>query len=196
MRINYERISDMFVHFDPQAPQKATNLSVNSDLLKKTRELDIYLSAVSEQSLAELVKARERDAWLLTNQEAIVHYNDLVDEQWVCSVMGFGILMRQFEAYENKNPATQSSMPFLMNLQADFLDALQTCVVVSLLPAEAGFKPIDRLMPVLPINGRNHVMLTPQLAGIARRNLGTPVADLSEFRDSIIAATAFLVTRF
>ena len=37
--------------FDLEAPKKATNLSVNSDLLKKSRALDINLSATLEQAL-------------------------------------------------------------------------------------------------------------------------------------------------
>ena len=39
--------------YDVKAPKKATNLSLNSDLLKKSKALDINLSATLEQALKE-----------------------------------------------------------------------------------------------------------------------------------------------
>jgi antitoxin CcdA len=36
----------MLPMYDSQAPKKATNLSINSDLLNRARALDINLSAV------------------------------------------------------------------------------------------------------------------------------------------------------
>lgn len=38
----------MLFTYDPDAPKKATNLSINSDLLAKVRKLDINLSAYNE----------------------------------------------------------------------------------------------------------------------------------------------------
>jgi len=37
-------------------------------------------------------------------------------------------------------------------------------------------------------------MLTPQLAGIPVRRLGTQVADLAQYRDEIVAALDLLIT--
>ena len=66
--------------FDSSAPKKATNLSINSDLLKKTRALNINLSATLEQALkSELAKAEGRK-WAEDNKAAIIAYNDFVDE--------------------------------------------------------------------------------------------------------------------
>ena len=45
--------------YDQNAPKKPTNLSVNSDLLKKARDLDINLSAALEQALTEQLKAKQ-----------------------------------------------------------------------------------------------------------------------------------------
>ena len=39
--------------YDTAAPKKAANLSVNSDLLRRTRELNINLSATLERALKE-----------------------------------------------------------------------------------------------------------------------------------------------
>ncbi len=66
--------------YDPNAPKKAANLSVNSDLLAKTRALNINLSATLEQALKEQLAKREAERWAEENQAAIQAYNDFVEE--------------------------------------------------------------------------------------------------------------------
>ena len=63
--------------YDVDAPKKATNLSINSDLLKKARGLKINLSATLEQALALQVKSTAHEAWLKDNKAAIDALNDL-----------------------------------------------------------------------------------------------------------------------
>jgi antitoxin CcdA len=79
MRINNSWIAVMLAIYDPSAPKRATNLSVNSDLLKKAKEFDINLSAALEQTLVEQVRARQRAGWLAENRNAIAAYNDHVE---------------------------------------------------------------------------------------------------------------------
>lgn len=67
------------------APKKATNLTVNSDLLSQAKELGINISAVLELSLAQRVKQLKADIWLEENQEAIKAYNQDVDDNGVFS---------------------------------------------------------------------------------------------------------------
>lgn len=67
--------------FNVHAPKKATNVSVNSDLLTKARALRINLSATLEAALAEHVAASERERWQRENAAAITAYNRLVDER-------------------------------------------------------------------------------------------------------------------
>ena len=71
--------------FDTQAPKKPTNVSINSDLLTKAKELRINLSATLESALIELVNAKQRELWRLENKSAIEAYNQLVDENGVFS---------------------------------------------------------------------------------------------------------------
>ena len=66
--------------YDIKAPKKATNLSLNSDLLKKTRALNINLSATLEQALKDKLKCIEANKWVKENKNAIKAYNDFVDE--------------------------------------------------------------------------------------------------------------------
>ncbi len=81
----------MLPAYDLQAPKKPTNLSVNSDLLRIARELDINLSATLEQALAERVRQTRRERWLAENREAIVAYNAYVEAHGV-----FGDGVRSF----------------------------------------------------------------------------------------------------
>lgn len=72
-------------HFDTSAPKKATNLSINSDLLRQTRELNINLSQTVEDYLSELVREAKRKQWLAENAEAIAAYNARIERDGVFS---------------------------------------------------------------------------------------------------------------
>ena len=66
--------------YDNKAPKKATNLSLNSDLLKRSKSLDINLSATLEQALKEKLAKSEAKKWLEENKNAIKAYNEFIDE--------------------------------------------------------------------------------------------------------------------
>ncbi len=70
----------MPVLYDNDAPKKATNLSINSDLLAKSRELNINLSATLELALTNVLAKTEADKWQKQNANAIRSYNDFVEE--------------------------------------------------------------------------------------------------------------------
>ncbi|OQK15364.1 hypothetical protein AU255_18000 [Methyloprofundus sedimenti] len=67
--------------YDYTAPKKAANLSLNSDLLKKSKELNINLSATLEQALREKLAQAESIQWLEENKNAIKAYNKFIEEQ-------------------------------------------------------------------------------------------------------------------
>lgn len=71
--------------FDSAALKKPTNLSVNSDLLKKARALDINLSATLEAALAAEVKRRRAEQWLKDNKASLDAYNAFVEKHGVFS---------------------------------------------------------------------------------------------------------------
>jgi len=71
--------------FDTAAPKKPTNLSINSDLLKKARELKINLSATFENALSHVVKEKQKEEWLSANKKAIQEYNTHVKKHGVFS---------------------------------------------------------------------------------------------------------------
>ena len=71
--------------FNPQAPKKAANLSVNADLLSRARELNINLSATLEQALIRALEQRRREEWFVRNRDAIDAYNQHVEAHGVFS---------------------------------------------------------------------------------------------------------------
>ena len=70
----------MQLPYNSQAPKKPTNVSINSDLLAKAKDLKINLSSTLEAALVELVNAKQRELWRNQNKNAIEAYNQLVDE--------------------------------------------------------------------------------------------------------------------
>ena len=103
--------------------------------------------------------------------------------------------MPQFTVYRNPNPETNAAYPLLLDVQNDLIVDLNSRVVVPLCPASAmKGKLIKTLTPVFEIDGKQYAMLTPQLAGIAKKQVGAKVADLVQCRDEIIAALDLLIT--
>lgn len=66
--------------YDEGAPKKAAKLSINSDLLRKNRELNINLSATLERALREELSKRKAEQWVEENRAAINSYNDFVEQ--------------------------------------------------------------------------------------------------------------------
>jgi antitoxin CcdA len=75
----------MLVLYNLNAPKKPTNLTINSDLLNKAKELKINISSVLEHALAERVTQSERDTWLIDNADSISSYNEHINKFGVFS---------------------------------------------------------------------------------------------------------------
>ena len=71
--------------FNTEAPKKATNVSVNSDLLRQAKECHVNLSQTLEKSLVEIVRQEKRKLWLKKNKQAINDYNCRVAAKGVFS---------------------------------------------------------------------------------------------------------------
>ena len=65
--------------------KKSTNLSINSDLLRRARAHKINLSRTLEERLTEILRQEERAAWLSENADAISDYNARIEENGVFS---------------------------------------------------------------------------------------------------------------
>ena len=105
--------------------------------------------------------------------------------------------MAQFSVYRNKNPRTKATFPLLVDVQSDLLESLNTRVVVPLTKSAAlTKKPVSHLTPEISFDGDRYVLMTPQLAGINRTELGSATGSLVGERQTILAALDFLLTGF
>ena len=75
----------MSYFFDLTAPKKATNLSINSDLLEMAKSLKINISATLEEALAKRVQQEKADNWLAENKAAINKYNEFIEKHGIFS---------------------------------------------------------------------------------------------------------------
>lgn len=103
--------------------------------------------------------------------------------------------MPQFIVYKNKNPATKARIPYLLDVQSNLLSELDTRVVIPLyVSAALKGKILTTLTPTFEIEGKQYVLMTPQLAGISKKELGAEVEEFVAHRDSIMSALNFLIT--
>jgi toxin CcdB len=105
--------------------------------------------------------------------------------------------MPQFAVYRNENLGSCEDFPFLVDVQADLLEELGTRVVVPLARSEALIDfPTQYLTPLITFHGRPYALLTPQLAGISRDELGPQAGSLADQERAISTAIDFLLRGF
>jgi antitoxin CcdA len=71
----------------PRAPaaKRATNVSINAELLERARAHGVNLSATLESAITETLRERDRAKWLEENRSAIAAYNQQVEDSGVFS---------------------------------------------------------------------------------------------------------------
>jgi len=99
--------------------------------------------------------------------------------------------MARFEVYTNPGGAG-----YVLDVQADVLDGLNTRVVVPLLPLAQAPAPAQRLNPVFEIGGEPYVLVTQFMAAVPHALLRSPVASLSGQDSEIMAALDILLVGF
>ena len=103
--------------------------------------------------------------------------------------------MSQFTIYNNKNPKTRKTFPYLLDIQSDLLDQIVTTVVIPLAHySTVKNQIITKLCPVVEINGSKYTALTQQLAGIDRNLLGSEVINISNYRTEFIDAIDLIIS--
>jgi toxin CcdB len=103
--------------------------------------------------------------------------------------------MPQFSVHRNQHAPTKARFPLLLDIQTNFLEELATRVVIPLTPQTASkSQKMNRLTPVVVVDGKQYIAVTPQLSAIAKKELGPVVADLAADRADFISALDFLLT--
>lgn len=70
----------MMVASNRPSPKRPTNLSLDPELLKEARSLDINVSQAAESGVQQAVKAAKTAAWKRENAAAIESSNTWVEE--------------------------------------------------------------------------------------------------------------------
>lgn len=99
--------------------------------------------------------------------------------------------MAQFDVYRNPSERTRRAMPLLLAVQHDGVSETSSVLMVPLVsPLRA--KEQSRLYPIVDIEARQYMVLTPDLASLPRSVLGEPVANLEDERNRLVAALDIL----
>lgn len=106
--------------------------------------------------------------------------------------------MARFDIYPNPGQTKISDVPYLLDVQSDLLNDLDSRVVVPLRRVDRFDKVTlpQSLSPVFEIEGLTCFMETPKLAAVPAKILKAPIASLSEQRAAITASLDFLFQGF
>ena len=101
--------------------------------------------------------------------------------------------MARFDVYSNPG-AHASTTPYLLDVQSNLLDGLDSRMVIPLRSLEhfAKVKLPTRLTPVFHINGKDYLLETPKMGAVPNRILKGSVASLSDQQELIAGALDFL----
>ena len=101
--------------------------------------------------------------------------------------------MARFDVYANPG-SHATTTPYLLDVQSDLLDGLDTRMVIPLrsLKAFPKVKLSNRLTPIFTIHSVELLLETPKMGAIPQRVLREPVTSLAWERDQITAALDFL----
>ena len=102
--------------------------------------------------------------------------------------------MARFDVYEYKS----SNVPYVLDVQADLFNELNTVVVLPLVPEKDAEKEVaPRLKPVIKINGENYILMTTDIGTLPRNTLGKNIENIEDqHRQDIVEALDFLFQGF
>jgi len=91
---------------------------------------------------------------------------------------------------------SEGSDGYLLDVQSDLLERLDTKVVVPLLPPDMAPVPGRRLNPIFRIGGKDHVMVTQFISALTASELRAAEGNLARHHDDIVAALGMLFQGF
>lgn len=99
--------------------------------------------------------------------------------------------MARYDVFKNPD-----GVGWLLDVQTDLLEDLNTRIVVPLLPPPQAPKPARRLNPVFTLAGKDVVMVAQFLSAVPDSVLGKSVDNFAERHDDIIAALDMIIHGF
>lgn len=101
----------------------------------------------------------------------------------------------QYVVYRNNG--NRQAYPFLLDVQSDIIEELNTRVVIPLYPlSRLTTQPVRRLTPVLNVEGADYLMMTHEMASVRMAQLGEEVMNAHPWRQSIKNALDFIFDGF
>jgi len=103
--------------------------------------------------------------------------------------------MSQFTLYKNENKNSKITYPYLVDVQNDFFDELNSRIVIPLSPhSTLNQTNAKKLCPIITVNGEQYVLLTHQMTSMPKTMLKKKVTSLENLRYEILGAIDFLMT--
>ena len=96
--------------------------------------------------------------------------------------------MARFDVYAHPVAAMRKFTPFLLDVQNDFIDGLDSRVVVPLRAAALYRTRLRDLNPTFEIDNKTVVLDTAAMAAFPARELAKRVASLAQQQEEIVAA--------
>lgn len=98
----------------------------------------------------------------------------------------------QFDVYATPGRA-RDVFPYLVDVQSDLASEFSTRYVVPLLPVSPGVRVLQRANPVVEFAGQDYLFAANQLVNLTLKRLGSPLGNLSRYREEMIAAIDFMI---
>ena len=103
--------------------------------------------------------------------------------------------MPQFSVYKNQDKRSRSIYPYFVDIQNSLLSDLNTRIVIPFAkPSSLKNVEVERLCPLIPINGSNYVLLSHQLTSVPISALSKEEVSIESSRYEILDAIDMLIT--
>jgi len=103
--------------------------------------------------------------------------------------------MNPYYLYKNDNKSSKKIYPFIVDVQSDLLEDLNSRVVIPLsLDKETNNTNAKNLCPVFDIEGKNYILLTHQMTSVPASLLKKNAGSLKKYRYEILGAIDILLT--
>jgi toxin CcdB len=101
--------------------------------------------------------------------------------------------MAQFDVYKNENQLTNEKVPYLLDIQNDILDSINTRVVIPLVKDMKDFKGLTK---EFIIENQKVYLTTSQMGTVHKNELKTKVTTLQNQKEDIKNSINFLIYGF
>ena len=101
--------------------------------------------------------------------------------------------MAQFDVYKNENDQTNQKVPYLLDIQNDILDSINTRVVIPLVKDKNDFKGLTK---EFIIENQKVYLTTSQMGTVHKNELKTKITTLTNQKEEIKNSIDFLIYGF